>query len=243
MIRVVVSGFYGKTGSRIVNLLQADAECKLVGGLVRALDANKPKTPVPVGQNAKTLMSKADVLIEFTNPEATLHHLRAISGLKKVAAVVGTTALSPGQKEEIAEIAKRLPVVFDSNFSMGIALLKELLRAGLAAKKMGSFDFHIAETHHKAKKDAPSGTAKDLAAHIAGLVGVYPAMSSVRVGDVPGEHTVTMANPYEVLELTHRVYSRDAFAYGAILAAKWAVHQKPGLYRFQDVLRNSPMSS
>jgi 4-hydroxy-tetrahydrodipicolinate reductase len=127
--------------------------------------------------------------------------------------------------------------VFTSNFSVGVNVLFWLTRK--AAQKLGrDFDAEIVETHHKMKKDAPSGTAKTLAEVLKATKKTQSEIPihSIREGDVVGEHAVIFSGPSEQLELTHRAASREIFARGALRAAKWIINQPPGLYSMQDVL-------
>jgi 4-hydroxy-tetrahydrodipicolinate reductase len=151
--------------------------------------------------------------------------------------VIGTTGHSQEQRRLIEKTAQSLPVVFASNFSIGVNVLFWLTRK--AAEQLGGdFDAEIIETHHTMKKDAPSGTAKTLA-EILKAAKKTPSeipVQSIREGDVVGEHTVIFSGPSERLELTHRAASREIFALGALRAAKWIIDQPPGLYSMQDVL-------
>jgi 4-hydroxy-tetrahydrodipicolinate reductase len=137
----------------------------------------------------------------------------------------------------IEETAQSLPIVFASNFSIGVNVLFWLTRK--AAERLGGdFDVAIVETHHKMKKDAPSGTAKTLAEVLKATKktkGEIP-IQSIREGDVVGEHTVIFSGPGERVELTHRAASREIFSRGALRAAEWIISQSPGLYSMQDVL-------
>jgi 4-hydroxy-tetrahydrodipicolinate reductase len=151
--------------------------------------------------------------------------------------VIGTTGHSQEQRRLIEKTAQPLPVVFASNFSIGVNVLFWLTRK--AAEQLGGdFDAEIIETHHTMKKDAPSGTAKTLA-EILKAAKKTPSeipVQSIREGDVVGEHTVIFSGPSERLELAHRAASREIFALGALRAAKWIIDQPPGLYSMQDVL-------
>jgi 4-hydroxy-tetrahydrodipicolinate reductase len=172
-----------------------------------------------------------------------------------VALVVGTTGLPPQARAEIAALARQVPMVLAPNMSVGVNVLFRL--ASQAASALGpSYDVEIVETHHRAKKDAPSGTALRLAelaaealeldarsaivyerhgetgARGAGTIGVQ----ALRGGDVVGDHTVYFLAEGERLELTHRATSRENFARGAVRAARWVVGKPPALYDMQDVL-------
>jgi 4-hydroxy-tetrahydrodipicolinate reductase len=194
------------------------------------------------------------VLVEFTTPEATIEHLRVVAA-RGARAVVGTTGLNASQREEIDELAKRAAIVFAPNMSVGVTVALGLLRT--MAKALGDdYDVEITETHHRFKKDAPSGTALRMAEVVAEAMGrdlpavaVYGrqglpgertrkeiALFSLRSGDVVGEHTVSFGALGERLELTHRAHTRDTFARGALRAARFVAARPPGLYSMQDVL-------
>jgi 4-hydroxy-tetrahydrodipicolinate reductase len=151
--------------------------------------------------------------------------------------VIGTTGHSAAQKMAIENAAKSLPIVFASNFGVGVNALFWL--TGRAGEILGpEFDIQIVETHHRMKKDAPSGTAKTLVEILKRTrkdAADIP-VESIREGDVVGEHTVLFSGPGEQLELVHRAKSRETFAKGALTAARWVVDKPPGLYSMQNVL-------
>ena len=169
--------------------------------------------------------------------------------------MIGTTGLSAPQREEIARLAEKVPILFSPNMSVGVNLAFKLL-AQMAQVLGDEYDVEITETHHRFKKDAPSGTALRMAEVIADALGrdlnrvaVYGrqgtpgerprkeiGLLSLRSGDVVGEHTVSFGSLGERLELTHRAHSRDTFARGAIRAARFIAGASPGLYSMQDVL-------
>ncbi|MBI4063131.1 MAG: 4-hydroxy-tetrahydrodipicolinate reductase [Elusimicrobia bacterium] len=235
-VKIVISGLNGRMGSRIASLLEEgfDSGVLAVGGIVREPQHQGSSHAFPIGIKAIDVMEPADVLVEFTTPAATLSHLEEIQDAKK-AAVVGTTGLSAEEWKRFEALSRKIAILYDTNFSLGIALIRRAIVSALKDIN-ADFDCSIVEIHHKGKKDAPSGTAKDLAELMVTAVGEKPDVFSLRLGEVPGEHKIYLATPYEVLELSHRVYSRDAFAAGAIYASKWIYGQKPGLYRFLDVL-------
>ncbi|MEO8206832.1 MAG: 4-hydroxy-tetrahydrodipicolinate reductase [Chthoniobacterales bacterium] len=169
--------------------------------------------------------------------------------------MIGTTGQDDQTRKRITESAKRIPIVFAPNFSVGVNTLFWLTQK--ATEILGSdFDLEVVEMHHRLKKDAPSGTARRLAEILAevrkqsydkdvlhgrhGIVGERTdaeiGMHAIRGGDVVGDHTVIFATQGERLELTHKASSRDTFAMGALRAAKWASSKSPGLYDMQDVL-------
>ena len=199
-------------------------------------------------------LGEGDVVIDFSNAAASERNCAAAVSAGKPL-IIGTTGQTREQLAAIGAAAKTIPVLLASNFSIGVNTLFWLTRK--AAELLGeNFDLEIVETHHRLKKDAPSGTAKRLAQILAevrgldpeksvahgraGLTGVRPneqiGMHSIRAGDVVGEHTVIFASAGERLELTHKASSRETFAIGALRAAKWIVAQPPGLYSMEDVL-------
>ncbi|NIM03970.1 4-hydroxy-tetrahydrodipicolinate reductase, partial [bacterium] len=208
---------------------------------------------VKVTDNLEKIIDTAEVVIDFTNPQASLKNLEVASRFKK-AVVIGTTGHTEQEKKLVAEKAKTIPLLMAPNMSLGVNLLFRVV--DVVAKVLKGYDVEIVEAHHNRKKDAPSGTAAKLGETIAqslnlnlkeagvygrkGMVGPRKpqeiGVHSVRAGDIVGEHTVIFAGTGERLELTHRAHSRDCFARGAVEATKWIVRQSPGLYDMQDLL-------
>lgn len=197
----------------------------------------------------------AMVWLDFTVPHATLIALQSLPDLGVHAAIIGTTGFSPSEEQAIAAAAGKLAIVKAGNFSLGVNLLEALVRQ--AAARLGEdWDIEIAETHHKHKVDAPSGTALMLGE--AAAEGRGKALKDIRVapydgpnarrrpgeigfsvrrtGGVIGDHEVTLGSNMEVLSLRHTALDRAVFAHGAIKAAEWASKQAPGLYDMSDVL-------
>ncbi len=206
------------------------------------------------GDNIKEGLSKGNVVIDFTSPTATLAILKEAVSQKKPM-VIGTTGFTTEETKKITVASKKIPIVLSPNMSVGVNVVFKLLTDATAA--LGdAFDAEIVEMHHRQKKDAPSGTALRMGEAIAqvrgttltdvgrfersGVIGARPTgeigIQSLRGGDVVGEHTVIFAGPGERIEITHRAHSRQNFARGALLAARWVVHQPPGLYNMMDVL-------
>lgn len=196
----------------------------------------------------------SDVYVDFTTPDATRDAAR-LARERKLAAVVGTTGLTPDAEAALAELAKVAPVVVAANFSLGVNLVLGLVRQ--AANVLGpEWDAEVVETHHHNKRDAPSGTALAIARSIAaghgvdydqvkrhtrdGDVGPRPrgeiGVSTIRGGDVIGEHVAYFFGEAERVEIAHRATSRTIFAAGALRAAAWAVGKPPGRYDMQHVL-------
>jgi 4-hydroxy-tetrahydrodipicolinate reductase len=251
-VKIVVCGAAGRMGQRILALAQEDPAVVVTGEIEASgsvLIADGRRTAADPGQVA----AQGDVLIDFSTPEATLEHL-ALAEKNGTAVVIGTTGFTPEGEQRIRAASAKIPVVFSPNMSVGVNLLFRL--AAEVARAVPGYDIEIVELHHNRKKDAPSGTAVKLAQIVADslgrdldAVGVYGRQGvigprkkeeigvlAVRAGDIVGEHTVYFAGPGERIELTHRAHSRDTFAGGALVAAKWAAGRKSGCYTMQDIL-------
>jgi 4-hydroxy-tetrahydrodipicolinate reductase len=252
-------------GRRILALAHADSAFEIVGALEReGTDAlgtdvgsliGGKRLGVRVESDVDSALKQARVLIDFTQPSASETHLRG--ALRQgVGVVIGTTGLSEKTRQAVRRASRRIPILQSPNMSAGVNLLFELVTG--AAKVLGDdYDIEISETHHRMKKDAPSGTALELARLIAEIKGWDPkkaflygrrgetgerrkgtiTIHALRGGEVVGDHTVSFLGNGEVLELTHRATSRDAFARGALLAAKFVAAKRSGLYNMRDVLR------
>ena len=244
MVRVAISGICGKMGRRIALLASKDKDLGIAGGLE---EKDNPFIGKDIGEilgagkigkkvesDFKKISGACDSLIEFTFPEATMGHLE-IACDKKVSMVIGTTALSPQQLEKIKEASKKIPIVFSPNMSVGANVLFELTEEA-ASVLGGNYEVSITEAHHKYKKDTPSGTAKRLGEAVSKVKGKMPKIESVREGEIVGDHTVIFKGKNETVELTHRAFSRDVFAEGALAAAKFLASKGPGLYSMHDVI-------
>lgn len=247
MINIVISGICGRMGSTIAQLAKQDPEIKLLGGVEQQGNQDFPS-------GLKSFINKMDVLIDFSTPESTIEHLKLIAKNKK-AIVIGTTGFTKEQLADIDTMAKKVPCVISPNMSPGVNLMFDITKE--ISKYLNDYDVEILESHHRNKKDAPSGTAKKLAEKICeaknlsieshiihgrqGIVGERPlkqiGIHAIRAGDIVGEHTVVWAGPGEVLELTHRALSRTTFASGALKAAKFVSKVKPGKYSMEEVLK------
>jgi 4-hydroxy-tetrahydrodipicolinate reductase len=209
---------------------------------------------VPVGDDVATALQDADVLIDFTRPEATLAHLAACRRAG-VAMVIGTTGFDAAGREAIADAAVDIPIVFAPNMSVGVNLVFKLLDTAARVLAEG-YDIEIIEAHHRHKVDAPSGTALRMGEVIAqalqrdlatcavygreGVTGERHAQTigfaTVRGGDIVGEHTALFAGIGERVEITHKASSRMTFALGALRAARFLADKANGMYDMQDVL-------
>ena len=235
MIKLAISGCGGRMGTRILNLALKDKTFEVTALLEHARHklVGKNLNGIKVTDDSSQI-KKADVLIEFTAPQGTIEHLKAALKLKK-AMVIGTTGLTVEQVDSIVAASKRIPIVFAPNMSVGVNLVFTLV--GDIARALGKdYDIEVVESHHKAKKDAPSGTAKKIAELITEVTKKGTPVHALRMGDVVGDHTIVFAGNSERIELTHRAHSRDVFAVGALKASKFIVNKKPKLYNMQDVL-------
>jgi 4-hydroxy-tetrahydrodipicolinate reductase len=263
-MKIAVSGAAGRMGRRIVALGHEHPEIQVSGALEAAgnpaagMDVGEiagiGHIGVPITDDVKEVLANCDVLVDFSAPGASLEHVKAAAEAGK-AIVVGTTGFSEDQKRELREAGAGTRFLIAPNMSMGVNLLFSL--AGRVAGILGdNYDVEIVESHHKLKKDAPSGTAMRLAEIIASSLerdlttdGIYGRQGqvgerkpkeigvlAVRGGDIVGEHTVMFITGGERIELTHKAHSRDAFAGGALRAALWLVSQPNGIYDMQDVL-------
>lgn len=233
-MRIVVNGAFGRMGRAVARLAADDGRFELVGGADRETSGLLPCPIVPLS-GLRRLLAGADVLIDFSSPEACLAAAAAAAAARKPA-VLGTTGLSPAQRRRLAALARRIPLLHAPNMSPGMNLLFHL--SALAAAALPGYDAALSETHHALKKDAPSGSALRIVEAVRAARGRGPAVPAVslRVGDVVGEHTLTLAGPGERLELTHRAHSREVFARGALCAALWLRERRPGFYSMADAL-------
>lgn len=209
-----------------------------MGKTVRELAENDPNVQIAaecdLGDSIEPAMKNCEVAIDFSQPDSIDEICRAASRHRK-SLVIGTTGHSQQQRKTIEQTAHLVPIILASNFSVGVNVLFWL--AQKAAELLGSdFNPEIVETHHKTKKDAPSGTAKMLAEILKAVRNSEISVQSIRQGDVVGEHTVIFGGPGESLELSHRAANRGIFALGALRAAKWIINKPPALYSMQDVL-------
>jgi 4-hydroxy-tetrahydrodipicolinate reductase len=222
-VRALLVGAAGRMGKTVVDLARTDPKIDIVA----QCDLGDPIEPA---------INNCDVAIDFSHPDAISEMCRSALHLGKCL-VIGTTGHSPEQRRKIEEAAHTLPIVFGSNFSVGVNVLFWLTRK--TAELLGPDSKpEIIETHHKMKKDAPSGTAKTLAEILktAREMKNEIPIQSIREGDIVGEHAVIFSGPGERLELRHCAASREIFARGALRAAQWIIGKPAGLYSMQDVL-------
>jgi 4-hydroxy-tetrahydrodipicolinate reductase len=264
MIRIAIAGAAGRMGRSLVQACQQAEGVQLTAALEHpgssflGSDAGElagiGRTGVTVGADLDAVLADFDVLIDFTRPDSTLANLVVCSGAGR-RMVIGTTGFTDAQKEEIAAAARRIPVVFAPNMSVGVNLCLKLL--AMAARVLGDeVDIEVIEAHHRHKVDAPSGTALRMGEVVAAALGrelgecaVYGrqghtgerarrtiGFETIRAGDIVGDHTVMFAGSGEIVEITHKATSRMTFANGAVRAAGWLAERAAGLYDMQDVL-------
>jgi 4-hydroxy-tetrahydrodipicolinate reductase len=263
-MKIGVAGAAGRMGRRIVALAHEDPDAEVTGALEVSGHPDLGKDAgelagigtlgVAVSDDTKSVVAACDVLVSFCFPAASVEHVRAAAEAGK-GIVVGTTGFSPEQRDEMNTAGGSTRVLIAPNMSMGVNLLFSLVER--VARSLGDgYDVEIVETHHRLKKDAPSGTAVRLLEGIAHALGRDPdsdaihgrkgivgertskeiGVMALRGGDVVGEHTVMFITNGERLELTHRAHSRDAFAKGAVQAALWLRDKPAGVYDMLDVL-------
>lgn len=263
MTRIVIAGAAGRMGHALLRCAAGFRSLRVVGALDKPGDpsigrdtgtiAGLDRSDVIVTDNLAAAPG-ADVLVDFSSHAATAEHAVDAARLG-LAMVIGTTGLNENESAAIRNASKLVPVVWAPNMSLGVNVLFALVSKAAATLGL-EYDVEITEVHHRHKKDAPSGTALKLAEEVAaarkqriadaaiygrrGQTGERPAgqiaVHAIRMGDVVGDHTVSLAADGERLELAHRATSRDAFAIGALRAALWIKGKKPGLYSMKDVL-------
>ncbi len=262
MVKIVVTGIGGKVGNTILNLALKDKDFEIVGatemkghpliGKNIAAASGIAEKPVIVTDDLSGIISLCDVVVDFTQPESSIEHLKITESANK-SIVIGTTGFSADAANRINE-AKNVRVVISPNMSVAMNLMFDVVER--VTKILGSdYDIEIVEMHHKWKKDAPSGTAMKIREVIEkalpdrnwievfgrkGITGERKneeiGIMTLRGGDVVGEHTAIFAGIGERLEITHRAFSRENFARGALVAAKWIVNRPAGVYSMKDVL-------
>jgi 4-hydroxy-tetrahydrodipicolinate reductase len=190
------------------------------------------------GDDLDVLVRSADVVIDFSLPDGTAQVLEAVLRQEKPL-VCGVSGLNDAQMARLDEVASHVPLVYDRNMSLGVAVLERTVREAVAS--LGAdFKVEISEVHHVHKRDAPSGTALKLGEAIASARGEQGTgcvnFTSERRGEVPGDHEVVMRSATETLSFAHSVTSRQVFAHGALRAGRWVIARRPGRYQMRDVL-------
>ncbi|MEG0617226.1 MAG: 4-hydroxy-tetrahydrodipicolinate reductase [Oscillospiraceae bacterium] len=248
MIRIIIQGINGRMGKALYSLISLRDDCKVVAGI----DVKQYENDVPVFSSLKDVNIKADVLIDFSCPDASMLSLEYCNKIS-LPMVICTTGFNVEQEEKIKSAAQNIAIFKSANMSLGVNLLIEL--AQKASTILGiDYDIEIIEKHHNNKVDAPSGTALMLADSINNVNDnkyhyVYDRQSvrakrdnkeigihSIRAGNIVGEHDILFAGQNETITLSHSASSREVFASGAVSAALFLSPQKAGLYTMKDLM-------
>jgi 4-hydroxy-tetrahydrodipicolinate reductase len=263
-MKIAVSGAAGRMGRRILALSAGRSDIQITGALEAPTHPAQGKDAgegagigpigVPITSDRQEILKNCEILIDFSAPDVSVANVQAAAAMGK-AIVVGTTGFSEDQRKDLNEYGPKTRCLVAPNMSVGVNLLFGLVE--MTARTLGpNYDVEIVETHHKMKKDAPSGTADKLARIVAetlsrdldssavygrhGIIGERKpqeiGVMALRGGDIIGEHTVMFITEGERIELTHRAHNRDALAKGALQAAVWLISRPNGLYDMQDVL-------
>ena len=248
VVKICIAGAAGRMGRAIAECAKNEKDVEIAGLLEAGNSSALGETVdgIEITSDIEKAVSGCGCVIDFTTPDAVLKHISSLS----LPFVIGTTGFSEDEIKKIAEYAQTNPVVFSPNMSLGVNVLFSL--AASAASALADYDIEIIETHHNKKKDSPSGTAKKIAATLMkirrlepvygreGLTGARKkeelGIHAVRAGDIVGEHRIVFAGSGESVEISHRAYSRNCFAAGAVAAAKWVAGKTAGLYGMGDVL-------
>ena len=248
MIKVVVNGCNGKMGQIVSELVEESKDMTLICGIDRI---NTGDMKYPVYTDLNQISEKIDVIIDFSVPVATFEVLEYAKN-NNIPLVIATTGFTGEEEKQIVEYSNYIPVFKSANMSFSINMFRHILKE--IAPKLKGADIEIIETHHNRKIDSPSGTAQMLANTInESLGGEYICeynrhnkhekrakneigMTSIRGGNIVGEHTVKFFGDSETFEITHTSYSRNVFAEGAIKAAEFIVKKSNGLYNMDDLV-------
>jgi len=250
MTKVVICGALGRMGTTIGRLVNEAPDLELVGGVdVRAGDLFGARVVEAARMSALLAEVKPEVVIDFTVADAAVQNVRTAAS-HGAALVIGTTGFSPEQRAEMSRaIEGHVPAVISSNYSIGVNIFWQLLKQ--AARMLPGYDIEVLEAHHRHKKDAPSGTAKTILQILEEEVGSREKLYGregmrergseigvhvIRGGDIVGDHAVIFAGNFETIQLSHRAYDRSVFAQGALMATRWVVGKKPGIYGMNNVL-------
>jgi 4-hydroxy-tetrahydrodipicolinate reductase len=252
-INLAISGCMGRMGQQLIKSSKTNKKFKLVT-LTENKPFNKKIAGIKLDLNTEKAFKKADVIVDFTVPKCTLEILKVASKLKKKV-VIGTTGFTEKEENLIKKYSKKIPILKAGNMSLGVNLLMYLTE--IASSSLGdNYLSKVFETHHKHKKDYPSGTALMLGEGIAvgknkklyNLLGKkflnkksFPFgkkinFNSIRKGKIIGEHEVTFSSGKEIITLNHEAFDRALYSEGALTAAKWLINKKAGFYSMRDLL-------
>ena len=252
-INLGITGCMGRMGQQIIKSVKKNNNFRIVA-LTESKKLNKKIDGKNILQNTNETFKKTNVIIDFTTPKCTFEILKIASKLKK-RVVIGTTGFTQKEEKLIKKYSKKIPILKAGNMSLGINLLMYLTE--IASKSLGNnFQSKILETHHKHKKDYPSGTALMLGKGIAigknknfyNLIGKKYLnkknfsygnkinFNSIRKGEIIGKHEVTFSNGKEIITLNHEAFDRALYSEGALSAARWLITKKTGLYSMRDLM-------
>ena len=248
MIKVLINGCNGKMGQEVIKVINNNEKFAVLNGVDKE---ENPDYIFPVYTNAEDIKEKPDVIVDFSIPVATMQILEYAKN-NKIPIVIETTGLTEEQKQKIKEYSKAIPIFQSANMSYDINLMKRIVAE--VAKNLCGTDIEIIETHHNRKIDAPSGTALLLADSINEALGNSMeynfnrvqnrekrkkneiGFSSIRGGNIVGEHTVCFFGENDCLEITHKAYSRGLFAEGALKGAEYIVGKENGYYTMDEII-------
>ena len=263
-IKVGIAGCLGRMGQELIKKILEDKNFIFVGGFEhkahpkigkKLSDVTDINSSILITNNAASVFKEANVVIDFTTPQSTLSNVK-IASTTKTALVIGTTGITSTQKNKIKSFSKKTPILMSSNMSIGVNLLFDLVKQAASTLKSSEYDIEIAETHHKHKIDAPSGTALFLGEYAAqgrknkldktkvfdrtkirkkrkdGEIG----FSVTRGGEIAGEHTVSFISKNDRVDLIHKANNRSIFVSGALKAAKFIIKKKSGLFNMKDLI-------
>ncbi len=231
-IRTIIHGASGRMGQALLRLAGERTDLQVVAAVSRRVESRAIDGIPQFASSELGGVPEFDVAIDFSLPEA-FDPILAACRSRGAALVSGTTGLSPAQQQALDEAATQIPVLWSANFSLGVAVLDDLVERAAAA--LAGWDCDIVESHHVHKKAAPSGTALALGG-AAERGGAAPRYASLRAGDIVGEHLVQFTSLGERIELVHRATNRDIFARGALHAAARLAGRAAGSYRLRDLL-------
>ncbi len=254
--KIAIAGALGRMGNNLINSALSNNNVELVGVFdVKDIDSsfiNKNQIQENVFTTREESFEKADIVIDFTTPKALFNFTEAAVS-NNTGLVIGTTGLDESHFNVLKQTSNSTKVFYAPNMSYGVNTFFEIARK--AAKHLKDFDIEIIETHHRHKKDAPSGTALKLGEEIVAELGLSKSnfnfkrqdqegqrkeneigFSSIRGGNIPGEHTVIFHGDNESVELTHKAHNRKIFSDGAIQAAVWLSSKEKGFYTFKDMI-------
>ena len=264
-IKVGIAGCLGRMGQELTKQILEDKKFIFVGGFEHSSHKNIGKkindvtnlqSKEIVTNDARSIFKMADVVIDFTTPQSTLSNVK-VASTTKTALVIGTTGITKEQKNKIKSFSKKTPILMSSNMSIGVNLIFDLVKQAASSLRGNEYDIEIAETHHKHKVDAPSGTALSLGEYAAegrktsldktkvldrtkslkkrkdGDIG----FSVTRGGEVAGEHTVSFIGKDDRVDIVHKANNRSIFVSGALKAAIFISKKKSGYFEMQDLLK------